>query len=178
MEYLLDTNSLLSLVRYYLPFDSDNRLKGFIELQFKDRNFLLLKEVKSECERVSSGIIMQQLKLSNIQCTPSSNSIDKKMHNLIDNNFAIPKFKQELDVDEYENNKNQYIQSADFQLIFNAYTHNRTIITEETPSNNDKKLFKKIPIICNEHRIKCISLPTFLKKNISVSFTIPLGTLF
>lgn len=49
---------------------------------------------------------------------------------------------------EYEIQKQKFIESADFNLIYCAMENNHTIITEETPTNNDNKLFKKIPTIC------------------------------
>lgn len=46
-------------------------------------------------------------------------------------------------------------------------THNKTkehlIVTEETPVDNDKKPFKKIPLLCELMTVKLIQLPTMLK---------------
>ena len=37
------------------------------------------------------------------------------------------------------------------------------LVTEETTESNDNKLFKKIPAMCNELNIECITLPQLLK---------------
>lgn len=38
------------------------------------------------------------------------------------------------------------------------------LVTEETESSNDNKLFKKIPAICKELDIPTMTLPELLKK--------------
>ncbi len=38
-----------------------------------------------------------------------------------------------------------------------------TVVTEETSSNNDNKLFKKIPSICKELNVECIGLPKLIE---------------
>jgi hypothetical protein len=40
-----------------------------------------------------------------------------------------------------------------------------TLVTEETPSRNDGKPFKKIPVICDELKIPRMSLPEYLEKS-------------
>ena len=45
------------------------------------------------------------------------------------------------------------------------------VVTEETNSNNDNKIFKKIPIICDLLNIKCFGLPLLIteyKDDISI----------
>lgn len=39
-----------------------------------------------------------------------------------------------------------------------------TVVTEETSSSNDNKLFKKIPEMCSAVDIKCMKLPELIKK--------------
>jgi hypothetical protein len=38
------------------------------------------------------------------------------------------------------------------------------LVTEETESNNDNKLFKKIPTICKELKVTTMTLPELLAK--------------
>ena len=66
----------------------------------------------------------------------------------------------------YEEAKTREIEEgADFQLVFAAMNIKESIIvTEESKSVNDKKLFKKIPLICEHEKIPCIALPEMLKK--------------
>jgi hypothetical protein len=37
------------------------------------------------------------------------------------------------------------------------------VVTEETISNNDNKLFKKIPTMCSALDIKCLTLPELVR---------------
>ena len=40
-----------------------------------------------------------------------------------------------------------------------------TLITEETRKQNDKKLFCKIPKMCDELKINCMSIADFLEQS-------------
>ena len=176
-KYLFDACSLISLVRYYLPFDSDNKLKDFICKGFEYKEFLMLKEVKDECDKVAGGLIFKELpQLKNIKSTNFNEIITDKIHKLIDNNFIV--FKTQIDKlgefknIEYEAQRQKFIESADFKLIHCAMTNKDKyiIVTEETPTNNDNKLFKKIPTICKMQNIKCISLVELLKERVDICF--------
>lgn len=179
-KYLFDTSSLISFVRYYIPFDEDLILREFLLSGFNDNSFLLLNEVKMECKRVSSGLVFKEFQeLGKIKSPKQKDFIiDAKWHNLIDNNFVIKGMKQKLNQEEYEQQKINFIKSADFALISYALSNkNITIITEETINSNDSKIFKKIPAICNFKNVDCISLSQFLKKQIKIQYNI-LGSLF
>lgn len=173
-KYLFDACSLISLVRYYLPFDSDNKLKDFICKGFEYKEFLMLKEVKNECDKVAGGLIFKELpQLKNIKSTNFNEIITDKIHKLIDNNFIVSQSKIDgLESGEYESQKHDFINGADFKLIHCAMTNKDKyiIVTEETPTNNDNKLFKKIPTICKMQNIKCISLVELLKERVDICF--------
>ncbi len=173
-KYLFDTCSLIALVRYYLPFDSDDKLKNFIYKGFESKEFIMLKQVKYECEQVSSGLVFNELpQLKNIQSINFNKIVTDKIHRLIDNNFIISQAQiNRLESGEYEIQKQQFIESADFNLIYCAMENNCTIITEETPTNNDNKLFKKIPTICQIQEIKCISISQLLQTRLDINFAI------
>ena len=49
-----------------------------------------------------------------------------------------------------------------------------TIITEETKANNDKKLFKKLPAICEikEVNLKVMTIPELLKSSEEINLII------
>jgi len=81
MEYIIDTCTWVSLIRYYKPFDKGSIIYDFFKRKIEDKEIILLKEV-----------------------------------------------------------------------------------SEETVSNNDNKLFKKIPAICSILQIKYLKLPEFIKK--------------
>ncbi|AJC93681.1 DUF4411 family protein [Campylobacter volucris] len=174
-KYLFDSSSLINLVRYYIPFDNNSKLKEFILDEFMKNNFLLLNEVRIECKRKSSGLVFKEIpELDKIEFIKQKDFIiDAKWHNLIDNNFVIKGMKQKLNQDEYEAQKKQFIKSADFALIYYVfYNKNITIITEETINSNDNKFFKKIPAICKFQNINCINLPQFLQEQIQIHYEI------
>ena len=52
MKAIIDTSSLLSLVRYYLPFDQDTKLFDFIKSEFENGNLILIDAVYQECDTV------------------------------------------------------------------------------------------------------------------------------
>jgi hypothetical protein len=60
-KYIIDTSSLLHLVRYYIPFDGNKILYKFFEQKLKSTNFVLLKRVFEECEKVSGGLVIKKL---------------------------------------------------------------------------------------------------------------------
>lgn len=175
-NYLFDTCSLIALVRYYLPFDSDDKLKKFIYKGFESKEFIMLKQVKYECEQVSSGLVFNELpQLKNIKSINFNKIVTDKIHRLIDNNFIVSQSQiNRLTNEEYESQKRDFINGADFNLIHCAMENNCTIITEETPTNNDNKLFKKIPTICQIQEIKCISISQLLQTRLDINFAIKL----
>ncbi|MGX3011659.1 DUF4411 family protein [Helicobacter sp. 23-1044] len=173
-NYLFDTCSLIALVRYYLPFDKNNVLRNFIYSGFKSKEFLMLKQVQSECKQVSNGLVFSEFtNLKHIKPVNFNEVITDKFHRLIDNNFIVSQSQiNKLESGEYEIQKQKFIESADFNLIYCAMENNHTIITEETPINNDNKLFKKIPTICQIQEIKCISISQLLQTRLDINFAI------
>ncbi len=61
MRVLIDTSSLLSLVRYYLPFDKKGILFEVIKSKFISGEIILLDAVYQECKFVSLGAILKKL---------------------------------------------------------------------------------------------------------------------
>lgn len=175
-KYLFDTCSLIALVRYYIPFDSQSKLGDFIHKGFETKEFIMLEQVKNECKQVSKGLVFQKLpQLKDIKSIKFNEVITNKIHRLIDNNFIVSKSqKDRLESVEYESHKNRFINSADFNLIYCAMKNKDkyTIITEETATNNDNKLFKKIPLICEIQGIKCISISQLLQTRLDINFVI------
>ena len=55
MKIVIDTSSLLSLVRYYLPFDNNDVLKEFILKKIQLKELIIIDYVYSECKNVSGG---------------------------------------------------------------------------------------------------------------------------
>ena len=173
-NYLFDTCSLIALVRYYLPFDKNNMLRDFIYSGFKSKEFLMLKQVQSECKQVSNGLVFSKFpQLKNIQSINFNKIVTDKVHRLIDNNFIVSQSQiNRLTNEEYESQKRDFINGADFNLIHCAMENHYTIITEETPTNNDNKLFKKISAICEMQGIKCASISILLQTRLDINFAI------
>lgn len=61
MKVVIDTNSLLSLVRYYLPFDKKEILFQFIKRKIEIGEIIIIDKVLQECTYNSKGIVITTL---------------------------------------------------------------------------------------------------------------------
>jgi hypothetical protein len=61
MKVAIDTNSLLSLVRYYLPFDKKSVLFNFIKDKFEQGEIIIIDKVFEQCTYNSKGLVIKQL---------------------------------------------------------------------------------------------------------------------
>ena len=61
MKVIIDTCSLLSLVRYYLPFDKQNNLLNFIRSKIEASELIIIDAVYKECQIIAKGIILDTL---------------------------------------------------------------------------------------------------------------------
>lgn len=178
MKALIDTSSLISLVRYYLPFDIEGKLSGFIKEQVKSGNIIVLDKVAEECKFQSQGLVIHKLPFVNerkYKTTTTTIIPDKRFYNLIDNNFVLGSSKNQLTNAEYLSQKDSYLKSADCSLILYAYMNKADdvfIITEETEFSNDGKTFKKIPQNCKQINVQTKSLPAFLQENEIISISV------
>lgn len=180
MRVAIDTSSLLSLVRYYLPFDKDMRLYRFIEKKVEAKEILVVEEVYRECKMVAQGKVLEALPyLAEKQHRLKTDELlpDRKLFNRIENDFAITVQKRKLTEAEFENRKQDYMADADFKLILLALQEQDgldpiTIVTEESTASNDGKVFKKIPAICRLQGmdIACCDLPAYLKNTEGIGF--------
>lgn len=179
MNAILDTSSLLAFVRYYLPFDSNGVFKSLMKNKFDNSEILILDKIYNEAKYISQGIILKKLKFitdksKHIYTTnliPSS-----KFFNLLEHQFCnkdILKLKGITET-EFELEKNRYLNSPDANLLLYSISiknNNPIIVTEETKSSNDNKLFKKIPDNCKEIGIECCTLPTLLKVHYNLNIS-------
>ncbi len=183
MKAVIDTSSLLSLVRYYLPFDKKGVLFEVIKGKIANGEIILLDAVYEECRFVSRKIILKTLGFLEDQAFLKENGILVKTDDLIPvsparflnrirNQFvAVPAQFRKLTEAEFEVQKNRFMQSADAKLIMyceHLMADNPAggvyLVTEETATANDLKLFKKIPAICTVLGIPTITLPELLEK--------------
>ncbi|OYQ43253.1 hypothetical protein CHU92_03605 [Flavobacterium cyanobacteriorum] len=182
MKVVIDTNSLLSLVRYYLPFDKKGVLFKFIKSKIENGDIIIIDKVLEECTYNSKGLVLEKLpyltektflksaKLpykTDSLLVPNTKQFFHQLNNVFVNN--IVKRSQGLSDVEFENRKTAFIESADMkQVILSLNLKNQgeqvIIVTEETESSNDNKLFKKIPAICKELEIDTMTLPELIAK--------------
>jgi len=184
MKVVIDTNSLLSLVRYYLPFDSKLVLFNYIKDKIEHGEIIIIDKVFEQCQYNSRGIVLEKLsylkdksflKLSRLPHRTDSLLAPSpaKFLRQIDNQFVntiVLKHRKLTEV-EYENQKNHFLEDADMKMIIlclNLIKENSMdeiiLVTEESEVSNDNKLFKKIPAICRELNITTITLPELLAK--------------
>ena len=194
MKIVIDTSALLSLVRYYLPFDKNDVLHDFIKDKIHQGEIIIIDKVLEECKYNSKGLVLEKLSYLSDKSFQKSAKIPYKTDTLIapapskflrqiDNQFVntiIRKQRKLTDV-EYENQKNHFLEEADMKMIIlclnlikdNNLFNDVILVTEETENSNDNKLFKKIPAICKELNITTMTLPELLEKydDIVVEFT-------
>ena len=185
MKVVIDTSSLIALVRYYLPFDKDDSLKNFIQKKVERKEIIIIDKVHEESKYVAQKIIVKELDFINTK----SNTVKTtdllpypKFFNMVDNqlcNQTIKKLK-DLNETEYEKQKNEYLDSADGKLILyclkeknqNTLLDGVTIlVTEETSTENDNKLFKKLPECCRVLEIENCNFPTLLIKHYNLKLS-------
>lgn len=183
MKAVIDTSSLVSLVRYYLPFDKKGVLFDLIKGKFLNGDLILLDSVFEECKFVSRKMVVKKLEyLSDKDFVKEHKLIvrtnelipisPRKFLNLVKNQFvAVPAQFRKLSNAEFEVQKNRFMESSDAKLIMycqHLILDNEEeeiyLITEETSTANDLKLFKKIPAICAILGIPVITLPELLEK--------------
>ncbi len=119
MIVVIDTSSLLSLVRYYLPFDKQNILYDFIQEKIKSNEIIILDKVYDECKFTSKGIVVEKLeyikdKKNQVKTTDLLPS--QKFFNQLENQFINGSVKNRLTDVEFENRKNSFMESADAKL--------------------------------------------------------------
>ncbi|MHB0756950.1 DUF4411 family protein [Polaribacter sp. M15] len=172
MRFIIDTSTWVSLVRYYKPFDNNSVIYDFFKQKIRGGEFILLSEVSIECSYVSKKIVTKELDfIIDKQFITKTASLlpTRKFYNLLDNQFCNQFQKRLLSETDIESLTNDFLKSADAKIILKSIEISKTldnqitVVTEETSSNNDNKLFKKIPLICKELNVECIGLPKLIK---------------
>jgi hypothetical protein len=182
MKVVIDTNSLLSLVRYYLPFDKKKVLYQFFKKKIEKGEIIIIDKVLEECTYNSKGIVLSTLIYLNDKELLKSAKVPFKTDSLlapspakflrqVESQFVntIVRKQRKLTDTEFENQKNIFLNNADMKQIILCLNLQKegekvVLVTEETESSNDNKLFKKIPAICKELNIDTLTLPQLLEK--------------
>lgn len=182
MKVVIDTNSLLSLVRYYLPFDKKGVLFNFFKTKIDKGEIIIIDKVFQECTYNSKGIVITTLDYLSDKTFLKSSKVPVKTDSLlapspakflrqVENQFVntVVRRQKKLSDTEFENQKNSFLNDADMKQIILCLNlikdgERVVLVTEETESSNDNKLFKKIPAICKELQIETMTLPELIAK--------------
>lgn len=180
MKVVIDTNSLLSLVRYYLPFDKKGVLFQFIKSKIEKGDIIIIDKVFEECTYNSKGLVLSKLPyltnktfLKKAKVPYKTDSLlvpnTKQFFHQLNGVFVNNAIRRKLTDVEFENQKNSFLESADMKQVIlslnlKAKDEQVVLVTEETDSSNDNKLFKKIPAICKELEIGTMTLPELIVK--------------
>lgn len=188
MKVVIDTNSLLSLVRYYLPFDKKGVLFQFFKKKIEIGEIIIIDKVLRECTYNSKGIVLTTLNYLTEKAFLKSAKAPFKTDSLIapspakflrqvENQFVNTVIRQQrkLTDTEFENQKNTFLNDTDIKQIILCLNllkdgEKVVLVTEETESSNDNKLFKKIPAICKELEVETMTLPELLAKYDGIDF--------
>ena len=179
MRAVIDTSSLLFFVRAYLPFEKEGKLKKLLEKKFNSGELIVLDKVYEESGRVAKGIVTKELDfLDNKKKLVKTDLIlpEQKFFNILENQLCYGAQKNKLISTEFEVKKKEFLESADAKLILfcendkNPLELDKPIlVTEETRSEKDNKLFKKLPDICTILNIKHCNLPTLLRDHFQIN---------
>ena len=189
MKVVIDTNSLLSLVRYYLPFDKKSVLHNFFKRKILEGEIIIIDRVLEECKYNSKGLVVETLSfledkkfLKTAKAPYKTDSLlapsPAKFLRQVENQFVnvVVRKQKKLTETEFESQKASFLDNADIKqiiLCLNLLKDNEVIlVTEETESSNDNKLFKKIPTICRELSIQTMTLPEILNKHYSININV------
>lgn len=190
MKVVIDTSSLLSLVRYYLPFDKKAILFEAIKSKIANGEILVIDKIIDECAYTSKGIVLTTLAFLTDKIFNKKNKLPlntefilpparAKFYRQVDNQFVNGVQKNRLTETQYDSVKNDFMNSADMKLILTSLTLKKDypeeevfLVTEETEVSNDNKVFKKIPTICSQLDIQTINIQQLIDKFDGISFEI------
>lgn len=182
MKVVIDTSSLLSLVRYYLPFDKQTILYEAIKSKIANGEIIVIDKIIEECEYLSQGIVLNQLPFLTDKSFNKTHKLPlntefllppalAKFYRMVDNNFVITVLKNKLTETQYDSRKTDFMNSADMKLILTSLNIMKDLpneelflATEESEFSNDDKLFKKIPAICSQLGIQTINIQQLIDK--------------
>jgi hypothetical protein len=172
----IDTSSLLSLVRYYLPFDKKDILFDFIKSKIENREIIVLDKVFEECSYTAKGIVIEKLeylKLKKNQIKTTELLPSQTFFNQVEHNFINGSAKNKLSTVGFENRKNQFFESADAKLLLYSIQNQGkeiVLVSEQTEKSNGNKSFKKLPAICKFLNLEIITLPQLFEKYSEIEF--------
>lgn len=159
-----------------MPFDNNGLLFNLFEQKVVSKEVVVLDKVYEECSYTSKGIVVQKLaflKSKKNQVHTSELLPYPKFFNQLENNFINALIKLKLSEVEFENRKNQFLESADAKILLYGLKHkseNIIVVSEETEFSNDNKAFKKLPAICKMLDLDVKTLPEYLSTLQGINF--------
>lgn len=170
---IIDTSSLLAIARYYLSIKDEVKLLNYIESKFRSGDLILLGTIHFEVSHTNKGSAINAMKFLDEKALRYDDTFLKApaprvFSNQLDNNLCITLLKKNLSSEEYLQQKAAYLETGDAKMILYALNNmalDPVIITEESKYNNDGKLFKKLPAICDFLGIKHMSITEWLGTN-------------
>lgn len=182
MKVVIDTSSLLSLVRYYLPFDKQKILFEIVKAKIANGEILVIDKIIDECEYTSKGIVLETLSYLTDKVFNKTHKLPlntefilppapAKFYRMVDNNFVVTVQRKRLNETQYDSLKNDFMNSADIKMILTSLKLKSEnpleeiyLVTEETEASNDNKVFKKIPAICSQLDLQTINIQQLIDK--------------
>lgn len=178
MRAIIDTTSLVSFVRYYLPFDKEDKLKTLFKKKFHSGDLVVLDKVFDESKYVAKGIVVKELDFLSEKPRLIKTDLvlpDAKFFSILQNQLCYGAQKNKITPTEYDIEEKKFLDTADAKLVLFCDKNKGTLevdkpvlITEETRTDNDSKLFKKLPEICSVLNIEHCTLPVLLKEHFNV----------
>lgn len=178
MAIVVDTCSLVMIAKNFLPLDKEGHLFRFLEDAFDRRELLLLDAILEESKHTSQGIAVEKMTfLKDKKLVIPTNGLlppsPRKFSNMMDNNFCVRLEKNELTEQEYVQQKAEYSETGDYKiLVYSMKEQSQNgilkdeyyVMTEETRLQNDGKLFKKLPLLCEQIGVETITASEYLHR--------------
>ena len=181
MKIVIDTSSLMALVRYYLPFDKDDSLKNFFKKKIVSKEIIIIDKVAIESKRNAKGIITKSLEFIDDKKNQAKTDIllpEASFLRDLENRLCYVARKNTLNEFEFENRKQAFLEDADAKLLLFCLSNKGglnldkfILVTEESRADNDGKLFKKLPELCDLLNIEHCNLPSLLIEHYNINLS-------
>lgn len=181
MKVVIDTSSLMALVRYYIPFDRDDSLKKFFKKKIESKEIIIIDKVAIESKRNDKGIITKTLEFiddKKNQVKTDALLPEASFLRDLENRLCYGARKNTLDEFEFENRKQAFLEEADAKLLLFCLSNKGglnldkfILVTEESKTDNDGKLFKKLPELCDLLNIEHCNLPSLLIEHYNINLS-------
>jgi hypothetical protein len=128
MKVVIDTNSLLSLVRYYLPFDKKSVLFDFVKEKITNGEIIIIDKVLEECSYNVKGLVIRTLTYLEDKAFMKVAKVPYKTEFIlapapakflrqVENQFVntVVRKQRGLTDTEFDNQKNNFLNNADIK---------------------------------------------------------------